>query len=398
LVINVLFFLAKKKEAIMTSEISTSKGTVFHHHETPGTQQFKAPTELQPDIFQSGDFLSHNQKRQAFNRCCSRIRSNDLAGSDLVIEYLYGKYIKNYSFHTIRQSCRILLSFLEFLEGHRLSIYTLTRQDIISFAEHEQDRGLKTVSVIHHLDTLYAFISFLVRQGVLPYTIKQYKVKLKKPDTLPRAIPREDMNSLLSAIKTFQDRALILLLLRTGMRIGELLQIKMRDIVFSERKILIYQGEKNYQGRAVYYSKDAEHALQQWLPLRGTNSQYLFAGSTGMPLSYTTARRIMFRILQQTGLSGKGYSLHNLRHTFATDMLNAGMRIEVLQQLLGHQEIGVTMRYAKLVDQTREREYFKAMDRLEEGERHEPEHINTQLQKVFEKKKLLLSKRKKLSE
>ncbi|MFT5702245.1 MAG: hypothetical protein ACI8ZB_005159 [Desulforhopalus sp.] len=78
-------------------------------------------------------------------------------------------------------------------------------------------------------------------------------------------------------------------------------------------------------------------------------------------------------------------------------MLNAGMRIEVLQQLLGHQEIGVTMRYAKLADQTREREYFLAMDCIEQGEHYEPERINNQLQKVFEEKKLLRSKCKKLS-
>jgi integrase len=106
----------------------------------------------------------------------------------------------------------------------------------------------------------------------------------------------------------------------------------------------------------------------------------------------------MHNALQDAGLRGKGYSLHSLRHTFATEMLNAGMRIEVLQQLLGHQEIGITMRYAKLADRTREEEYFRAMDRIKKGRHYEPDRINTQLQKVFEEKKLLHAKHKKLSE
>ena len=100
----------------------------------------------------------------------------------------------------------------------------------------------------------------------------------------------------------------------------------------------------------------------------------------------------MRRILERAGLSGKGYSLHSLRHTFATDMLNAGMRVEVLQQLLGHQEIEMTMRYARITDLTREHEYFKAMDRIEQGDHHEPYSVSSQLQKVFEEKKLLTSK------
>jgi hypothetical protein len=106
---------------------------------------------------------------------------------------------------------------------------------------------------------------------------------------------------------------------------------------------------------------------------------------------------MMKKVLQRAQLEGMRYSLHSLRHTFATDMLNAGMRIEVLQQLLGHQEIGVTIRYAKLADLTREKEYFQAMDCIEQEEHYEPERINDQLQKVFEEKKLLRSKYKKLS-
>ena len=336
-------------------------------------------------------------KRQTFKRCCLRVEASGVTGSELLVEYLFSKYIKNHSHHSVRRSCSVVLSFLRFLETVNQTIYTLNHKGICAFVEFEQARGLKTLSIINNLEAINTFLSFLVKQKVLPHEIRQHKIKLKKPEALPRAIPKEDVQLLLGVTNTVLDRALILLLLRTGMRIGELLKVKVQDILFQEQKILIYQGEKNYQGRVVYYSKDAEKSLQQWLRQRKNISEYLFANQHGKPISYTTTYRIMKEVLQRAQLEGRKYSLHSLRHTFATDMLNAGMRIEVLQQLLGHQEIGVTMRYAKLADQTREREYFQAMDCIEQGEHYEPERINDQLQKVFEEKKLLRSKCKKLS-
>jgi integrase len=101
--------------------------------------------------------------------------------------------------------------------------------------------------------------------------------------------------------------------------------------------------------------------------------------------------------IEAAGLSGKGYSLHSLRHTFATDMLNAGLRLEVLQQLLGHRSIEITRRYARMSDTTREVEYFRAMATIEKGGTHEPHRINSELQKVFEEKKLVGTYGKKLS-
>ncbi len=243
-----------------------------------------------------------------------------------------------------------------------------------------------SITYLAHFSTLFQhFPSFIV------------VTLIKLPNSLPRAISFEDIQILLETISNVRDRALILLLLRTGMRIGELLNVKVNDISFPERKILIYLGEKNYQGRAVYYSKDADLAIQRWMVRRNKGSAYLFTGQRGNQLSYGAAWSAMNTALRRAGLSNKGYSLHSLRHTFATDMLNAGMGLEVLQQLLGHQEIEMTIRYTRIADRTREHEYFKAMDTIEHGRHHEPHRINDQLQKVFEEKKLIRSHGKKLS-
>ena len=107
----------------------------------------------------------------------------------------------------------------------------------------------------------------------------------------------------------------------------------------------------------------------------------------------------MRKTLERAGLSDKGYSLHSLRHTFATEMINHGMRVEVLQQILGHQDIEMTMRYARLSNKRIEEDYYRAMRIIAGGGgSDEPYRVSTALQKVFEEKKLHKSDKKKLSE
>ena len=84
-------------------------------------------------------------------------------------------------------------------------------------------------------------------------------------------------------------------------------------------------------------------------------------------MCYSTARCRFVAYLKEAGLGQKGYTVHSLRHTFASELLNAGMRLECLQQLMGHQDIEVTRRYARLTDRTREEEYFRAMSIIERG-------------------------------
>jgi integrase/recombinase XerD len=338
-------------------------------------------------------------KRRILDRWTERIRGSGLPGNDLVAEYLHEKYIKNLSFHTIDHSGGTILAFLRFLDTRGSSLLTLTRRDIGAFVEYEQDKGLKVVSIISHLRAIYAFVAYLVGQEVLPPEIMNPKVRMQEPDALPKAIPDEDIKALFAAVSSVRDRALLMLLYRTGMRIGELLQVKVDDIILAEQTILLYVGSKNYEGREVYYSSDAEQALKDWLRTRDTTKRYLFYGRTDKPLSYVSAWTVMRKALERAGLSDKGYSLHNLRHTFATEMINHGMRVEVLQQILGHQDIEMTMRYARLSNQRIEEDYYRAMRIIAGGGgSDEPYRVSTALQKVFEEKKLHKSHKKKLSE
>lgn len=102
--------------------------------------------------------------------------------------------------------------------------------------------------------------------------------------------------------------------------------------------------------------------------------------------------------LRIAGLEHKGYTLHCLRHTYATDLLNALIPIECLEKLLGHKSLEVTRRYARLSDRTREEQYFKAMAIIERRQSHDYNRLDSELQEVFEKTQLLTSHSEELHE
>jgi integrase/recombinase XerC/integrase/recombinase XerD len=308
-------------------------------------------------------------RRQILDGLLDRIGKSTVPGKEEFEEYLLHKYRQNCRINTLKGAAISLSQFLAFYGSTgSLELGQIKKQDIGAFIEHLQDRGLKPNTVNCRLRAAYAFIRFLVEKKMLGYEILERKIKVKLPDRLPRAIDPVELKQLLSVIDNTRDRALILLLLRTGMRIGELLSTTVSDVDFKEKKVLIYQADKTAVGRVVYYSEDAKDALSAWMKIRNSICDHLFFGRGHRPLGYEAARTAFRKHINRAGLEHSGYTLHCLRHTFATDLLNAGMRLECLQVLLGHTNLEITRRYARLTDKTREEEYFSAMRRIEKGE------------------------------
>lgn len=285
--------------------------------------------------------------------------------------YMRHKWRMNRKPSTLRGSFQAVSSFLTFYASTgKRQLQDIVSDDLEVFIEHEQDRGLKVTTLSTRLNHFRTFLRYLIDRDIVNERVLKRKIKLKVPNFLPRAIAPDDIRKLLGAIEKTRDRALILVLLRTGMRIGEVLHLNIRDLDIRERKIHIYEGEKNCLGRVVYLSDDALMALKLWLNTRKPQKQYLFYGLHHGPLGYTQARNIFVRYLSAAGLQHKGYTIHSLRHTFASELLNAGMRLECLQLLLGHRDIEMTRRYARLTDKSREEEYFRAMAIIEQGGIH----------------------------
>jgi integrase/recombinase XerD len=282
--------------------------------------------------------------------------------------YMRHKWRLNHKPRTLQSSFTSVRLFLDFYaKSGKGDLAEMERADLEVFIEQEQDRGLRISTVRTRLACIIAFLHFLMEQDLISPSLLKRRIKLKLPEVLPRAMHPADVKKLLSVIDDIRDRALILLLLRTGMRIGEALGLKLNDLDIQDRKVHLFQGEKNSMGRVVYLSEDVLLALKLWLRRRDQNQEFVFYGQGNKPVCYSTGRSRFVKYIQKAGLESKGYTVHCLRHTFASELLNAGMRLECLQQLLGHQDIEVTRRYARLTDRTREEEYFRAMAIIEKG-------------------------------
>jgi integrase/recombinase XerD len=331
------------------------------------------PSLILPEIYRtkSGKIVypRYTQEERALRWALDRLAGWYMPGKVHVEEYVRSMYRRNFRPRTYASA---LNAIYDFLSGVRVSGKTcleeISKRDIEAFIEHEQDRRLMLSTVRTKLHCVNAFLGYAIDTGVVGAEVLARRIRLKKPETLPRAMDPDDVRQFISGVDNPRDRAMIMVLLRTGMRIGELLNTKMNDLHLKDRKIDIYEGEKNRQGRVVYLSDDAMAALKAWLKIRDVHPEFLFFAQGRKSMAYSTARLIFEQYIAKAGLAHKGYSLHALRHTFASELLNAGMRIECLQPLMGHTSLDVTRRYARLTDKTREDEYFRAMTIIERGE------------------------------
>jgi site-specific recombinase XerD len=315
-----------------------------------------------------------NPAKEVFEKLSLKLKELALPGIGHAEQYLFHLYSRNRRPNTLELNYTSIRFFLEFLKAKGITcIEAVSRKDIAAFIEHEQDRGMKPATVRGRLGSVKAFLRYLVEEGVVRHEVLSKSISVKVPDALPRAIAPEDVRGLLSVIgglRSTRNRAIILMLLRTGMRIGELLALRVEDIDPREQKVFIYEAKKTGVGRVVYFSADAKDALLAWLKEKDPREDVLFYGRANLCLTYAAARLVFVKCLKKAGLLNKGYTLHCLRHTFASELLNAGMRLECLQPLLGHTSVEVTRRYARLTDKTREEEYFRAMALIEKGEIH----------------------------
>lgn len=335
-------------------------------------------------------YPEYTQEAKALQWALNRLAGWDLPGKEHVEEYFRHMYRRNFRPKTYFSALTAIYIFLTIIrDSGKTRLEEITKNDIEAFIEHEQDRGMTLSTVRTKLHCVNAFLGYAMEAGVVSTDVLARRIRLRKPETLPRAMDPDDVKRLLSVIDNPKDRAMIMVLLRTGMRIGELLNTKMPDLHLRDRRIDIYEGEKNRLGRVVYLSDDAMSALKAWLKMRDDQKVFLFYAHGKKSMSYSTAYLIFERCLTKAALTHKGYSLHALRHTFASELLNAGMRIECLQPLMGHSSLDVTRRYARLTDKTREEEYFRAMTIIERGEKNGHHRRDHQIQALLEEKERL---------
>ncbi len=275
----------------------------------------------------------------------------------------YRRYLKrrNLARYTIRNYLNNLELFLAWL---RVPLEQVTHQDISAYIEFllEKRRHPKTINC--QLSTIRNFYDFLNHEeGVLVQNPVRKGCSLRLPKPLPRYLKDEEVERLFVQIKNPRDRAMFMLMLRCGLRVAEVAALTIDAIDQNRRKILVQSG-KGRKDRVVYLSSDALRALTDYLKVRPVSSSrhVLLAGKgnyRGKPIS---VRGIQKRIEYYRSKIGMSASCHHLRHTMATQMLNADADLATIQDLLGHSKITTTQRYCKVANIKVERDYNKAME------------------------------------
>jgi integrase/recombinase XerD len=190
------------------------------------------------------------------DRILQKLSRMELPAKEHFERYMRHKWRLNYKPRTLQSSFTSVMLFLCFCgKSGKRDIEEIERVDLEGFIEHEQDRGIRISTVRTRLACIIAFLHFLMEQDVITGSLLKRSIKLKLPDILPRAMNPADVRILLSVIDDTRDRALILLLLRTGIRIGEALGLTLNDLDIQDRKVHLFEGEKNSMGRVVYLSK-----------------------------------------------------------------------------------------------------------------------------------------------
>ena len=180
---------------------------------------------------------------------------------------------------------------------------------------------------------------------------------VKEPKRMRKPLTIEEVEQLRDAILTRRERAILEFYLSTGCRLSEGLNVKIKDIDFNNKTLLVI-GKGNKE-RRVYFTERCKRSLLNYLKDRKDNSDYLFVterkphrkiGDRGMQV-------IVNKMQIKSGLD-RHIHPHIFRHTFATQALRSGMKPEVIQQILGHEDVGITLRvYAKLAESDVEHSY-----------------------------------------
>ena len=240
----------------------------------------------------------------------------------------------------------------------------VSNKKILQYIDVLLDHRLKPKTINCHLDSIRGFYEYLRDVEDIPIAnpVKRgYALRLSRP--LPRYLRDEEVGKLFDVIRKPRDRAIFKLMLRCGLRVEEVTELSVKAMDLKRRKIIVEQG-KGGKGRVVYISNDAFDALVQYLRVRpSSREKKLFLVEKG-PYSgkAISVRGIQKRIEYYARKAGLKVSSHQLRHTMATQMLNADADLVTIQDLLGHSRIKTTQRYCKVSNLKVQRDYFKAMD------------------------------------
>jgi site-specific recombinase XerD len=267
---------------------------------------------------------------------------------------------RNFSPHTVKYYLNIIKQYVIWLD---VPLEQATVEKVDAYIDYLHRKRMHPASINLYLVIIRVFYDYLRCEERVDLTnpVKRNR-RLRVPKPLPRSLRDQEIEKLFGVIKGKRDIAMFKLMLRCGLRVEEVSNLSLGDIDLKRRRIIVQQG-KGGKGRVVYISDDAHDALGAYLKIRShyrVKKVFLVEKGTykGQPISIRGIQKRIEYYAQKTGLK---VSCHRLRHTMATQLLNAEAEVETIQDLLGHNWITTTQRYCKVSNLKVQRDYFKAM-------------------------------------
>ncbi|MBR4618972.1 MAG: tyrosine recombinase [Bacilli bacterium] len=283
----------------------------------------------------------------------------------------YLKYQRNYSDYTITSYHEDLQIYENYLKREYLDYKTIKYNDLRLYLRYlKEEKKEKNSSICRNLSALRTFYNYLLTKEIISSNPFIYINGPKKEKRLPRYFEYNELEELFKVpdLKTplgQRNRLILELLYATGMRVGELVNIKLKDINMNDETIIIL-GKGNKE-RIAHFGEYAKDIMEQYLndgykTLNTNNLDYLLINNIHTKLTERGVRDILDNIIKKTDIS-KHISPHMLRHTFATHLLNEGCDILSVQKLLGHESISATGIYTHVTTEQLKSVYYKNFPR-----------------------------------
>ncbi len=272
----------------------------------------------------------------------------------------YLKFEKGFSDYTVKSYATDLKEFYDFALDKDINI-----ELVRDYLRKLYDDKYSNRSISRKVSSLKSYFKYLESEGIIKDNFMRLISNPKIEKTLPNYLNYDDLEKLLnfpdkSNKYGLRDALILEMLYSSGVRVSELANMRLADIDFNERKILILgKGSKE---RYVYYGTKCANLLGKYLKIDHRNSPYLFIGKRNEKLNEREIRAIVTDTAKKAGIAVH-VTPHTLRHTYATHMLNEGADLKSVGDLLGHESLSTTQIYTHVSNERLRQVYLKAHPR-----------------------------------
>ena len=268
-----------------------------------------------------------------------------------IVEYFFKDNEARFTKGTIKVYRMSINQFFKFInKGYD----NIKRIDIRQWYAYLDEKELKPRTVRNKLSALKSFYNYLMEENLVEKDPTKNIDFPKIEDSLPIYLDKRQLAQFMElTIDNQRDRVIIEMLYATGVRISELLDIKVSDIKWDTRQIWIRKGKGNKE-RFVLFTPECAERLKVYLEHNKIGSEYLFTNKSGKPFTTTYIELIFRKYSKELGFR---ITPHIMRHTFAAHLSEKGMPISYIQDLMGHENINTTRIYTRLSDKARKNQY-----------------------------------------